>query len=401
MKLRKEKNSAFVIGFLFAAIYTVSYLTRINFGAIISAMEVSTGIGKDLLSLSLTGSFVTYGVGQVVSGVLVDRISPKKLMNIGIAVTAAMNLILPFCINPYVMLLLWCVNGFAQSFMWPPIVKMMSQLLDDEAYKKAAVIVSWGSAVGTMLIYLVSPLILSVLSWQWVFWICGSIAIVTLLLWQRFSYQPPMKPTAKVTNKKGNAGVLFAPVMIGVMVAIILQGMLRDGVTTWMPSYISETYHWSTASSILTAVILPIFSIICFQIAARLYRSVLKNPLLCAGVFFALGLLSAVGLYFVTGNHALISVICAAVLTGCMHGVNMMLISMVPAFFKRYGLTGTASGVLNSCTYMGSAISTYGVAVLSQGLGWKPTILIWVGIALLGTLLCFFCIRGFKKLFAQ
>lgn len=401
MKLRKEKNPALVIGFLFAAIYTVSYLTRINFGAIISAMEVSTGIGKDLLSLSLTGSFVTYGVGQVVSGVLVDRISPKKLMNIGIAVTAAMNLILPFCINPYVMLLLWCVNGFAQSFMWPPIVKMMSQLLDDEAYKKAAVIVSWGSAVGTMLIYLVSPLILSVLSWRWVFWICGSIAIVTLLLWQRFSYQPPMKPTAKVTNKKGNAGVLFAPVMIGVMAAIILQGMLRDGVTTWMPSYISETYHWSTASSILTAVILPIFSIICFQIAARLYRSVLKNPLLCAGVFFALGLLSAVGLYFVTGNHALISVICAAVLTGCMHGVNMMLISMVPAFFKRYGLTGTASGVLNSCTYMGSAISTYGVAVLSQGLGWKTTILIWVGIALLGTLLCFFCIRGFKKLFAQ
>ena len=156
-----------------------------------------------------------------------------------------------------------------------------------------------------------------------------------------------------------------------------------------------------TVEASFRAVILPIFSIICFQIAARLYRSVLKNPLLCAGVFFALGLLSAVGLYFVTGNHALISVICAAVLTGCMHGVNMMLISMVPAFFKRYGLTGTASGVLNSCTYMGSAISTYGVAVLSQGLGWKPTILIWVGIALLGTLLCFFCIRGFKKLFAQ
>lgn len=400
MKLRKEMNPALVIGFLFAAIYTVSYLTRINFGAIISAMEASTGIGKDLLSLSLTGSFVTYGVGQVVSGVLVDRISPKKLMSIGFAVTAAMNLVLPVCINPYVMLLLWCINGFAQSFMWPPIVKMMSQLLDDEAYKKAAVIVSWGSAVGTMLIYLVSPLILSVLSWQWVFWICGSIAVLTLLLWQRFCYPTPMKSTAKATNKKGSAGVLFAPVMIGVMAAIILQGMLRDGVTTWMPSYISETYHWSTASSILTAVILPIFSIICFQLAARLYRSVLKNPLLCAGVFFAVGLLSAVGLYFVTGNHALISVICAAVLTGCMHGVNMMLISMVPAFFKRYGLTGTASGVLNSCTYIGSAISTYGVAVLSQGLGWKPTILIWVGIALLGTLLCFFCIRGFKKLFA-
>lgn len=400
MRLQKEKNPALVIGFLFAVIYTVSYLTRINFGAIISAMESSTGMGKDQLSLSLTGSFVTYGVGQVVSGVLVDRISAKKLMSIGLAVTAAMNLILPVCISPYVMLLIWCINGFAQSFMWPPIVKMMSQLLDDESYKKAAVVVSWGSAVGTMLIYLVSPLILSVLSWQWVFWLCGSIAILTLLLWQRFSYQGSSEPVAQEKDQKGSARILFAPVMLGVMGAIVLQGMLRDGVTTWVPSYISETYQWSTASSILTAVILPIFSIVCFQIAARLYRSVFKNPLLCAGVFFAVGLLAAVGLYFATGNYALLSVGGAAVLTGCMHGVNMMLISMVPAFFKRYGLTGTASGVLNSCTYIGSAISTYGVAVLSQGLGWKPTILIWAGIALLGTVLCFICIRGYKKLFA-
>ncbi len=395
----KQKNRAIYIGLIFAIIYTVSYLTRINFGAIVAEMEQATGIGKELLSLSLTGCFVTYGIGQVVSGVLGDRISPKKLVSMGLAVTACMNLILPVFENPYIMLMIWCINGFAQSFMWPPIVKMMTALLDDEEYKKSAVIVSWGSSVGTMLIYLLSPVILSLLNWKWVFVLCGATAVLTVLLWQRFPYEAVPAPGNVVKKEKSKMGILFAPVMVGAMLAIILQGMLRDGVTTWMPSYITETYHWNTASSILTAVILPVFSILCFQISARLYRSVLKNPLLCAGVFFLVGFLSAIEMYVTTGNHALLSILCSAVLTGCMHGVNMMLISMLPAYFKDYGMTGTASGVLNSCTYVGSAISTYGVAVISQTAGWKPTVLIWVLIAFAGTVLCFACIRGFRKMF--
>ena len=93
------------------------------------------------------------------------------------------------------------------------------------------------------------------------------------------------------------------------------------------------------------------------------------------------------------------SVLLSALLTGAMHGVNMMLISMLPPYFKRFGLTGTASGLLNSCTYIGSALSTYGVAALSEVAGWKNTVLIWAGIALVGTVLCFACIKSFQRKF--
>ena len=94
------------------------------------------------------------------------------------------------------------------------------------------------------------------------------------------------------------------------------------------------------------------------------------------------------------------SVLLSALLTGCMHGVNLMLISMVPNYFRRFGMAGTASGVLNACTYIGSAASTYGVALLSEKLGWSITLWIWLAIAVLGTLLCFLCIRPWKKKFS-
>ena len=394
----KTPDPAVRLGFLFAAIYMVSYITRINYGAVISEMVRSTGISKELLSLSLTGSFVTYGVGQVISGIAGDRLSPKKLVSIGFGVTAVMNLLIPLCGSPYTMLAVWCVNGFAQSFMWPPVVKMMSDMLSEEAYKRGMVIVSWGSSVGTIVVYLMVPAVISLLSWKWVFVISAAMAVITLVAWQWFTYRPAPAAVAAV-KEKGKAKHLFTPVMIGVMLAIILQGMLRDGVTTWMPSYISETYNLSTASSILTGVILPIFSILCFQLAARLYRKKLKNPVLCAGVFFGGGAVFAVGLYLCTGANAAISVLFSALLTGCMHGVNMMLISMVPNYFRRFGMAGTASGVLNACTYIGSASSTYGIALLSGVVGWENTVLIWAGIAGLGTLVCLTGIKAWKRKF--
>ena len=61
---------------LLASTYMVSYLTRINYGTIISAMVTQTGFTKDSLSMALTGSFFTYGTGQFIRGVLGDRISP-------------------------------------------------------------------------------------------------------------------------------------------------------------------------------------------------------------------------------------------------------------------------------------------------------------------------------------
>ena len=42
-----------------------------------------------------------------------------------------------------------------------------------------------------------------------------------------------------------------------------------------------------------------------------------------------------------------------------MHGVNLMLISRVPAYFDRYGKISTDSGLLNTFTYIGSGISGF------------------------------------------
>ena len=192
------------------------------------------------------------------------------------------------------------------------------------------------------------------------------------------------------TNK-----ISFPIVFFFIMLAVVLQGMLRDGVTTWMPTYIDEVYKLGD-SAILSGVILPIFSIICISVTSWLYKKI-PNPVTCSLIMFGIGAVASLILILAPSNNAVISMVLMAVLTGAMHGVNFMLICMVPPVFAKTGKVSFVSGLLNSCTYVGSAIFTYGIALLSDLLGWNFTLLTWLIISALGALICLLCIKPWKK----
>ena len=393
----KKKINATIL--LFALTYMVSYMTRINFGAVISAIVEQTGMTKTMLSAAVTGSAITYGLGQILCGYIGDRISPKRLVFVGLLTTVCMNLLIPLCQNNVQMTVVWCVNGLAQACMWPPMVKLMVSLFDTATYGRASTVVSWGSSFGTIIIYLLSPVIIMVSSWRSLFFITAGCGLAMALVWQAFCQEPDFEKPVKadkgaVTDKKSTR--FFTPLLVAIMFAIMLQGALRDGVTTWMPSFISETFSLSSEISILSGVCLPIFSILSLRLALALYEKLPGDPLRCAAIIFALGAVAALILSFVADKSPVGSIACMALLTGAMHGVNLMLICMVPPFFQRKGNISTVSGVLNSCTYVGSAISTYGIALLSETAGWQTTALVWFVIAALGTAVCVVCSRIWK-----
>ena len=395
VKLESKKTVNQLV-LLFALTYMISYMTRINYGAIIAEMQTALGYSKSLLSISLTGSFITYGIGQIISGIFGDKTSPKKLVMYGLSITFLMNLLIIFCKTPYQMAAVWSINGFAQSLMWPPIVKIMSAVLSDSDYTHAVTKVSWGSSIGTILVYLLSPVLISAFNWKAVFITSAALAFVMVFIWNKFAYDVKVVPVNKEKDEQKKTGI-FTPFILFAMVAIVLQGMLRDGVTTWMPSYIAETFKLSNEISILTGVILPIFSILSFQLATEIYTRKISNLFVCASIFFGVGALAALGLSLLTNVSAAISVFMFAMLTGGMHGVNLMLICMLPAYYKNTGKVSTVSGLLNSCTYVGSAVSTYGIAVITERYNWSVTIIIWLAIAVCGTIICALCGKNWNR----
>jgi len=392
----QKENKRVNIVLLCTVIYFISYVTRINYGAIIAEMVTSTGYGKSELSMALTGSFITYGLGQIISGYFGDRYQPRLLITLGLLLSVAMNLLIPVCPGKYAMTAVWCVNGFAQSFMWPPLVKLMTSVLSTEEYNRGCVKVSWGSSLGTVFVYFMGPAVIALFNWQSVFVMCALMGIAGLVYWNvkcpsiDLGLTVSKRQINAETSKKSVISVFVVLVMLG----IILQGILRDGVTTWMPSYISETYNLGNEISILTGVLMPLFSILTLHLTEKIYEKKFTNPHTCATVVFAVGALSALVLYFMSDKSPVSSVLLSALLTGCMHGVNLLLICIVPPILAKGANVSFMSGILNCCTYVGSAISAYVIPLAAEGRGWSFTILMWFVIALAGTLTCALCIKS-------
>ncbi|MBQ2266798.1 MAG: MFS transporter, partial [Clostridia bacterium] len=357
---------------------------------------------KQLLSMAVTGSFITYGAGQILTGILGDKVSPKKLVRLGLIVTVSMNLILPFCdFSPWIMAVVWSINGLAQAFMWPPIVKLLLSFFAKARYTKAVLRVAWGSSVATIVTYLFAPFIILILGWKGVFFFSATCGIFMIILWQIFC--PNVKSIKKANTQvvKNSSSKVFVPIFFVICLAVIVCGMLRDGVATWTPSLISESFNLGNKVGILSGAVLPIFSMVCYEIALGLYRKKFTNPVTCGGIIFIIGVASALVLWVSLGRIPLISVIGISLLNGAMHGANLMFTSIVPSFYANTGKVSTVSGVLNSFVYIGSAISTYGIALLTDNYGWNVTVIVWILLAIAGAAIALIFAKRWKNKLPQ
>lgn len=404
IKKHTEKRRVPALVLLCMMVYFVSYLARLSYSAVMVEMIAEEGYSKALVAIPLTGLSVTYGCGQLISGFLGDKLSPEKMIFSGLIVSAVMNLALPFADSIPLMTVIWCINGFAQAMMWPPIVKILTGHLSQYEYQKNVVYIGYGSSLGTIVIYLLAPLAITLSGWKTVFIFAALFAAVMAVVWRLTVYKAEgvldcRKDAPKNTAPGGEHFSRFAIVLLAIIVAsVAMQGILRDGISAWMPTYITEVFKVDSTVSILTGIALPIFSMFIMWFSAFIYRKFIKNESLCAALFFGLCALSAGVLSLASSASAVLSVVMLMVANAATHGVNMMYTTMVVPNFARYGKTAFITGLINSATYVGSAVSMYGVAVITDAFGWSGTMISWLIVSVVGIVIALMSVKPLVKL---
>lgn len=417
LALDKKKYSRPGIIALCSIVYFVSYFSRKDFAAVMAGMISEGAIDRVNAGLVGTMLFAFYGVGQLLSGYLGDKIKPKYLIMLGLSVTAVCNAIMPF-VPEGIMIAVWGINGLAQAMLWPPIVKILSHYLDHKTYVTANLVVTAAAHVATAILYAFVPLCLTFMSWESVFIVASILAFTSMIV---FVIAMRIIMPDNVEEKENNTekGQSPAPVssktdcnilsvmkesgIFTVFVCIIVVGFLRDGIESWLPMLYSEAFGRDVSESTLVSIILPIFSIASISVVTVLHRKgVLRNEVSGSAILFGLSLVSAIPLtIFVSMDgtfFGIVSLFLTAFICGAMHGANFLLISCLPGRFAKFGRAATVSGVCNSCVYIGAAISTYGIALVSKAMGWSVTVLTWCGILAIGILFAFFSYKRYTAI---
>ena len=398
---RAKKHAPEALLALCCLVYFASYVTRLDYAAVLVEIVRDLQLSNTTAGIAVTGSFITYGLGMILFGFTGDRIKPRTLIAVGLLGTSLINLSMGLLPDIRLMIGIWCFNGFFQAMLWPPLSRTLAENLSPEKVPGAVATVCTVAQIATLGVYLLSPVVIRAGGWRTVFLLAAGIGICALLLWVpgtagvRQGHSPPGPQSAPEAAAPIGSLVLAAG-LIPIMLSIILLGMLRDGLQTWMPTYICEVFGLSTETSILISGLLPVLSAASISLSMLLFRRV-RNEVLSGAILFGIAAVCAVTMFLIFPGSAVLGITLFALLAGSMHGANQMIVCSLPLHFEHYGRVATFAGLLNSFVYVGAAISTYGFASFAQRFGWRSTMLFWLVIALAGTLICLACFRKWKN----
>lgn len=408
MSNKKVINNQRMVFFLFMlcwAAYFVTYLGRLNFSSAIPEM-IKTGIlTKSSAGVISTLFFAFYGGGQLINGYLGDKFPPRILTFIGLFVSALCNVTMGISTNIVIMSVSWAINGYAQSMIWPAIVRVFSQMLDQKTMVKCCINIVSTIACGTLMAYIMSAFTIEFWGHQAPFITAGTVLVIMSVVWYigcgkvdryydkhgEIVIEERQAPVAQ-SQAHGGKKISVAKLLISsgaaiIIVPVVIHGILKDGVTNWVPTFISETFNTSAMISVLVTIALPIVNLSGAYIANYVNTKLVHDEKKTSAVFFVVSFLS-ISILAIWGKQSIVLTIAMlAITTSSMLAVNTMLINVLPLSFAQYGKSATISGIFNAFAYVGTAVSTYGIGYIADHYGWGVSIVSWAVLTIIAAII--------------
>jgi OPA family glycerol-3-phosphate transporter-like MFS transporter len=169
--------------FSLGLLYASYYICRYNFRFATPGMVEEYGFTRSQIGDMLAIWSLAYGTGQLVNGLLCDRIGGKRSMLIGAVGTILINLLFGFgsFVGSFATFsLIWLMNGWVQSFGAPGMVKINAAWFHRTERGTFAgifgfmiqfgqVAISWWLAPAILAGFMFGPLLVPEGEWRWLF----------------------------------------------------------------------------------------------------------------------------------------------------------------------------------------------------------------------------------------
>ncbi|MFX0170554.1 MAG: MFS transporter [Candidatus Hodarchaeota archaeon] len=394
--------------------YMTYYLGRVNIGIAKPFIMDEFGIDPGTFGVIGMALFIMYAIGQFINGALGDKIGARRLVSLGLIVSASINLLFGFSNGlVWMMFILWGMNGFFQAMGWAPSVKTTANWYPPNERGKWSGRLGTSYQVGGAVSWILATFIIVSLNldWRFSFWVAGIIMLISGIHYYIRVRNAPEEvglPTIEEENAGKTAiGEVREDTHLGFEYTIrsILQNktvwfasfglfclnIVRYGITEWLP--------YLLASEVTTGDFFPLWKTIAFPIGGTIgaitctwfsdkYLGRRRMPIISA-LFIGLAA-SLVAYALIPPLDWLIGGPLLIVIGFLTFGPHVMLVSTIPMEFGTRKAASTATGFIDGWGYVGSAVTTFGSGVLIGASGPESTFLFWVLMALAGGIVLLF-----------
>ena len=380
--MNKKRESTLII-LLCWLVYACSYMGKVNYAANINQVISFYNVDHSSAGLVSTFFFFAYGIGQVINGLFCKKYNLRWMIFLSLVVSGLVNFVVGITDNFELIKYLWLLNGFSMSILWPALVRLLSENLDANSMPKASAIMGTTVATGTVLVYSLSALFVKI-DFKVSFYLPALMFFIIAFVWI-FTYpklisnvkaevEEKLQATYEVEKKSVDYNKTLILLSICMLAFYgVATNLIKDGLTTWVPSILKEQYNLDNSISIILALALPIVSIFATAFAIKMHKRIPDFVLHCAIMFFSAGLIIGGVIAGISLNQFILTLLGSTIVCFLISSCNSIITSIFPLFMKGKVNSGLIAGILNGFCYLGSAISSYGLGSIADNFGW-----IWV-----------------------
>ena len=173
----------------------LSALDRVAMSVALLPMTKEFGFSEAMKG-SISSLFsVGYGLFILPCGFLVSKASPRIVMAGGVLVWSASTALTPIAAGHSfeALLTVRCIMGAAESVVLPTIQKLLVNWIPPNRKSLSIATIFSGFSMGTILAYMISPIILENFGWKTLFFIYGAAGSFWLIPWLAFAVDTPQE----------------------------------------------------------------------------------------------------------------------------------------------------------------------------------------------------------------
>ena len=364
-------------------VYSFAYAGRYSYSANIGSIIDFYGITRAEAGVVSTFFFFSYGVGQLLNAFLCKFYPKRYVISGALWISAGINLILFFLPSFGLIKYLWLLNGICQSVLWPSLTLTIGEWVDRSLTKQAVFAMSMSVVIGTLIAYGGSSIFNMIgqfrLSFLLGVFFPAAIGAIWFLSYRALTGEKAVSDASKnPTEEKqrqpvGNRSVVHALTGLLIVCALfaVVDNFVKDGLNTWTPVILKEQFGFRDGISIVLTLVLPLFGVFGSVIALQANK-ILKDFRSLIGAFYLVLSICLLGVIWALKVDSVVATLILFGLISCLsHGINNVLVSIMPLHLRDRINTGFLAGLMNSACYIGSTASAYGLGKLADGKGWN------------------------------
>lgn len=372
--MNSEEKQAFLLTYL---TYVAYYFSRLNFSIALPEIESNLQYTKATLGLIAAAFSLSYAVGQFVNGQLVDKIGAKRLILAGLTLSIIMSSIFGYVRDPFLLMVIWTINGYAQSTGWPSVIKIISSWFKSSIGTIGGI---FGTCflVGNMITWSLLGYIIVNYGWRSAFLTPSFILILVAAIFYlgvhekpERNKQVPLEPNVSKV-KFGFKKMLLSREIMVLSLAYMLLQFIRSGFTLWAPSYLFEAWDLRLDLTGYVSSIIPLGGIVGSIILGRLSDRIekLERQKIIFSLIFFLNFILFIFCQKDILNFQL-GILLLFLFGLALYTPHIFMVTVMPLEYKEIYSAAGVAGFIDGLGYIGTTFADPFIGWMADRQGWN------------------------------